>query len=91
MLFAGQRQIAASIQFAVVLVRCSCCYLSCVLPDLVFLQNGMLQPWLDSRGLGDNTQVGAKCTACSSLQLVQPRAQGRGVHGCGAAANADAI
>lgn len=25
--------------------------------DLVFLQNGMLQPWLDSRGLGDNTQV----------------------------------
>lgn len=29
-----------------------------VLSDLVFLQNGMLQPWLDSRGLGDNTQVG---------------------------------
>ena len=28
-----------------------------LLPDLVFLQNGMLQPWLDSRGLGDNTQV----------------------------------
>ncbi|KAF8070955.1 OSB4 [Scenedesmus sp. PABB004] len=26
-------------------------------PDLVFLQNGMLQPWLDSRGLGDATQV----------------------------------
>mmetsp|Transcript_2207 Transcript_2207/g.3640 ORF Transcript_2207/g.3640 Transcript_2207/m.3640 type:complete len:300 (+) Transcript_2207:3-902(+) len=25
--------------------------------DLVFLQNGMLQPWLDSQGLGDNTQV----------------------------------
>ncbi|CAG9466041.1 unnamed protein product [Pedinophyceae sp. YPF-701] len=25
--------------------------------DLVFIQNGMLQPWLDSRGLGDNTQV----------------------------------
>jgi hypothetical protein len=25
--------------------------------DLVFLQNGMLQPWLDARGLGDNTQV----------------------------------
>ena len=26
-------------------------------PDLVFLQNGMLQPWLDARGLGDNTQA----------------------------------
>lgn len=25
--------------------------------DLVFTQNGMLQPWLDARGLGDNTQV----------------------------------
>jgi hypothetical protein len=25
--------------------------------DLVFLQNGMLQPWLDAKGLGDNTQV----------------------------------
>jgi ketopantoate reductase len=25
--------------------------------DLVFIQNGMLQPWLDARGLGDNTQV----------------------------------
>lgn len=25
--------------------------------DLVFIQNGMLQPWLDSRGLGDNTQL----------------------------------
>lgn len=25
--------------------------------DLVFLQNGMLQPWLDARGLGDNTQA----------------------------------
>lgn len=25
--------------------------------DLVFIQNGMLQPWLDERGLGDNTQV----------------------------------
>jgi hypothetical protein len=33
--------------------------LSCHTTDLVFLQNGMLQPWLDSRGLGDNTQVGA--------------------------------
>lgn len=26
-------------------------------PDLVFIQNGMLQPWLDERGLGDSTQV----------------------------------
>ena len=25
--------------------------------DLVFIQNGMLQPWLDEKGLGDNTQV----------------------------------
>jgi len=25
--------------------------------DLVFLQNGMLQPWLDARALGDNTQA----------------------------------
>lgn len=25
--------------------------------DLVFIQNGMLQPWLDAAGLGDNTQV----------------------------------
>lgn len=25
--------------------------------DLVFIQNGMLQPWLDARKLGDNTQV----------------------------------
>ena len=25
--------------------------------DLVFLQNGMLQPWLDARGLGANTQA----------------------------------
>ncbi|EFJ52681.1 hypothetical protein VOLCADRAFT_54899 [Volvox carteri f. nagariensis] len=26
-------------------------------PHLVFIQNGMLQPWLDERGLGENTQV----------------------------------
>lgn len=26
-------------------------------PDLVFIQNGHLQPWLDSVGLGDATQV----------------------------------
>lgn len=25
--------------------------------DLVFMQNGMLQPWLDAQGLGDATQV----------------------------------
>ena len=25
--------------------------------DLVFIQNGMLQPWLDEKGLSDNTQV----------------------------------
>ena len=25
--------------------------------DLVFIQNGMLQPWLAERGLQDNTQV----------------------------------
>lgn len=25
--------------------------------DLVFIQNGMLQPWLDAQGLGGNTQV----------------------------------
>jgi hypothetical protein len=25
--------------------------------DLVFIQNGMLQPWLDAQGLGENTQV----------------------------------
>lgn len=31
------------------------------LADLVFIQNGMLQPWLDSRGLGDNTQVRPGC------------------------------
>lgn len=35
--------------------------------DLVFIQNGMLQPWLDEKGLGDNTQ------ACASSQLpVEP-------------------
>ena len=27
--------------------------------DLVFIQNGMLQPWLDAQGLGENTQVRA--------------------------------
>ncbi len=33
--------------------------------DLVFIQNGMLQPWLDERGLGQNTQ------ASSELRLTQ--------------------
>jgi hypothetical protein len=28
-----------------------------VISDLVFIQNGMLQPWLEERGLGGNTQV----------------------------------
>lgn len=28
--------------------------------DLVFIQNGMLQPWLDANGLGENTQVRAQ-------------------------------
>lgn len=27
--------------------------------DLVFIQNGMLEPWLNERGLADNTQAGA--------------------------------
>ena len=30
--------------------------------DLVFLQNGMLQPWLDAQGIGDNTQVRGRMT-----------------------------
>lgn len=29
--------------------------------DLVFIQNGMLQPWLDEAGLGDNTQASSPC------------------------------
>ena len=29
----------------------------CTCADLVFIQNGMLQPWLDEKGLGDTTQV----------------------------------
>ena len=32
--------------------------------DLVFIQNGMLQPWLDERGLGDNTQVSFGRSRC---------------------------
>ena len=30
---------------------------SCTYADLVFIQNGMLQPWLEEKGLGDTTQV----------------------------------
>lgn len=26
----------------------------------MFIQNGMLQPWLDAQGLGENTQVGVR-------------------------------
>lgn len=37
--------------------------------DLVFLQNGMLQPWLDTQGLGDNTQVG-ECVHQSILYAI---------------------
>ncbi len=33
--------------------------------DLVFIQNGMLQPWLDERGLGDATQVRSARQRCS--------------------------
>jgi len=29
----------------------------CAYADLVFIQNGMLQSWLDEKGLSDNTQV----------------------------------
>lgn len=32
-------------------------FIFCWHADLVFIQNGMLQPWLDARGLGNNTQV----------------------------------
>ena len=32
-------------------------FMLCWHADLVFIQNGMLQPWLDARGLGNNTQV----------------------------------
>ena len=31
--------------------------------DLVFIQNGMLEPFLNQRGLGDNTQVSACCAS----------------------------
>jgi hypothetical protein len=49
--------------------------------DLVFIQNGMLQPWLDSVGLGDNTQViltprqqlkGPRITALVAMQCTHP-------------------
>lgn len=44
--------------------------------DLVFIQNGMLQPWLDEKGLGDNTQACTVLSDCqSNLFLVQTVAQ----------------
>lgn len=52
-------------------------------PDLVFIQNGMLQPWLDKRGLGDNTQARAAPPpprACS-LHCPQPGRAGA-QHAC---------
>jgi hypothetical protein len=36
--------------------------------DLVFIQNGMLQPWLDARGLGEATQVGGSGLASRAGQ-----------------------
>lgn len=36
---------------------CSCIESRHAHADLVFIQNGMLQPWLDENGLSDNTQV----------------------------------
>ena len=35
------------------------CYLIVLVvgADLVFIQNGMIQPWLNKHGLSDNTQV----------------------------------
>jgi hypothetical protein len=46
--------------------------------DLVFIQNGMLQPWLDEKGLGDNTQVGtpAACMHDRYLALVFLKSSG---------------
>ena len=43
--------------------------------DLVFIQNGMLQPWLDEQGLGSNTQVisvspGTLCNAVQERRLL---------------------
>jgi len=46
-------------------------HLSQTAADLVFIQNGMLQPWLDERGLGDATQVrsaGQHCSWCGVKQ-----------------------
>ena len=46
----------------------------CCHADLVFIQNGMLQPWLDARGLGSNTQVPHKhqlaCAQPTCLPLI---------------------
>jgi len=46
--------------------------------DLVFIQNGMLQPFLDRRGLGDNTQVVAPpAPRRAPLRSAQVALQGR--------------
>ena len=42
----------------------------------MFIQNGMLQPWLDVRGLGDATQARSCrlcCHACLRLPLLSAR------------------
>ncbi len=35
--------------------------------DLVFIQNGMLEPWLVERGLADNTQASDGLSALSAI------------------------
>jgi hypothetical protein len=41
--------------------------------DLVFIQNGMLQPWLDEKGLGDNTQASAASSRTCLLYRTMAR------------------
>ena len=43
--------------------------------DLVFMQNGMLQPWQEARGLGDATQARDSLRSCAFL-----RSSFRGAH-----------
>lgn len=38
--------------------------------DLVFMQNGMLQPWLESRGLAEATQVRPACVGVLAQRLL---------------------
>lgn len=38
--------------------------------DLVFIQNGMLQPWLDARNLGHITQVSTRCNQLHANALI---------------------